>query len=58
VTKTTTAASTHTLKCNLGSKGRRALKKSSLKLTLRTTFTPTTAAAVTSERKLTIKRKR
>jgi hypothetical protein len=58
VSKTTTSASTHTLKCNLGSKGRRALKKGALKLTLRTTFTPTTAAAVTSERKLTIKRRR
>jgi hypothetical protein len=58
VTKTTSSASTHTLKCNLGSKGRRALKRSPLKLTLRTIFTPATGNAVTSERSLTIKRRR
>ncbi|MFM9127470.1 MAG: hypothetical protein ACKOTA_07925, partial [Solirubrobacterales bacterium] len=58
VSKTATTATAHTLKCNLGSKGRRALRKGSLKLTLRTTFTPTTGTAATSDRKLTIKRKR
>ncbi|MFZ9669733.1 MAG: virginiamycin B lyase family protein, partial [Solirubrobacterales bacterium] len=58
VLKTTTSASTHTLKCNLGSRGRRALKKGALKLTLRTTFTPTSGNPVTDTRKLTIKRRR
>jgi len=58
VTKRTTAAGAHTLKCNLGSKGRRALRRAALKLTLRTTFTPATGTAATAERKLTIKRKR
>ena len=58
VTKRTDGAGVHTLKCNLGSKGRKALRKSSLKLTLRTTFTPTTGSAVTKDRKLTLKRKR
>ncbi|MFZ9668916.1 MAG: InlB B-repeat-containing protein [Solirubrobacterales bacterium] len=56
--KTVSSAGTLTLKCNLGKKGRTALRKKALKLTLRTTFTPATAAAVTSERKLTIKRRR
>ena len=51
-------AGTRTLTCNLGSKGRRALRKAALKLTLRTTFTPATGTAATAERKLTIKRKR
>ncbi|MFM8519523.1 MAG: InlB B-repeat-containing protein, partial [Solirubrobacterales bacterium] len=51
-------AGTYTLKCNLGKKGRSALRKGALKLTLRTTFTPTTSKAVTVNRKLTVKRKR
>ena len=58
VTKRTDGAGVHTLKCNLGSKGRKALRESSLKLTLRTTFTPTTGTAATAERKVTLKRKR
>ncbi|MFM9077251.1 MAG: InlB B-repeat-containing protein, partial [Solirubrobacterales bacterium] len=56
--KTASAAGTYTLKCNLGKKGRSALRKGTLKLTLRTTFTPTTSKAVTVNRKLTLKRKR
>ena len=56
--KTATQAGTYALKCNLGKKGRAALRKSALKLTLRTTFTPTTGSAVTADRKLTLKRKR
>ncbi|MFM8520055.1 MAG: hypothetical protein ACKOB2_06625, partial [Solirubrobacterales bacterium] len=58
VSRTAAAASVHALKCNLGSKGRKALRKSSLKLTLRTTFAPPTGAAVTADRKVTLKRKR
>ena len=58
VTKRTTGAGAHTLKCNLGKKGRRSLRRGSLKLTLRTTFTPTTGSPVTKDRKLTLKRKR
>ena len=58
VSKTTTAAGTQTLKCNLGSKGRKALKKSALKLTLRTGFTPTGGSAVFANKALTLKRKR
>ena len=38
-------AGTYTLKCNLGKKGRSALRKQALKLTLRTTFTPTGGTA-------------
>ena len=56
--KTTTAAATHTLKCNLGSKGRKALRKSSLRLTLRTSFKPAGKPTLSANRKLTIKRKR
>ena len=57
-TKTVTQAGTYTLKCNLGKKGRTALRKAALKLTLRTTFTPTGGSAITDNRKLTLKRKR
>ena len=56
--KAVSAAGTHSLQCNLGSKGRKALRKGALKLTLRTTFTPTVGEAVTANRKLTVKRKR
>ena len=56
--KTATKVGTYALKCNLGKKGRAALRRSALKLTLRTTFTPTTGSAVTVNRKLTLKRKR
>lgn len=56
--KTTTKAGTYTLKCDLGKKGRAALRKKALKLTLRTTFTPTAGSVVTKDRKLTLKRKR
>ena len=52
------AATTSTLRCRLGSKARKSLRKRSLKLTLTTTFTPTGGTAVTNTRKLTIKRKR
>jgi uncharacterized delta-60 repeat protein len=58
VTRTVSAASTSTFTCKMGKKGRRALKKGSLKLTLRTTFTPATGTSVTTEQKLTVKRKR
>ncbi|MFM9045821.1 MAG: hypothetical protein ACKOL0_08585, partial [Solirubrobacterales bacterium] len=50
-------AGTYTLKCNLGKRGRSALRKAALKLTLRTTFTPTGGSAVTANRKLTVGRK-
>jgi len=56
--KTATGAGTYSLRCNLGKKGRSALRKRALKLTLRTTFTPTAGDAVTDNRKLTLKRKR
>ncbi|MFM9077615.1 MAG: InlB B-repeat-containing protein, partial [Solirubrobacterales bacterium] len=52
------AAGTYRLKCNLGKKGRKAIRKQALKLTLRTTFTPTGGETVTVTRKLTVKRKR
>ena len=52
------AATTSTLRCRLGSKARKSLRKRSLKLTLTTTYTPTGGTAVTNTRKLTIKRKR
>jgi len=56
--KTVGTAGTYALKCGLGRKGRKALRKKALKLTLRTTFTPTVGKAVTVNRKLTVKRKR
>ena len=56
--KTVSAAGTHSLQCNLGSTGRKALRKGALKLTLRTTFTPTAGKAVSADRRLTVKRKR
>jgi hypothetical protein len=52
------AAKTYTVKCKIGNTGRKALRKRALKLTLRTTFTPAGAKALTKNRKLTIKRKR
>jgi hypothetical protein len=52
------AARTYTVKCKIGNKGRKALRNRALKLTLRTTFTPAGAKALTKNRKLTIKRKR
>jgi hypothetical protein len=58
VSKTVAAAGTYTLKCNLGSKGRKALRKEALRLTVKTTLTPTAGAAVSKQRKLTLKRKR
>lgn len=58
VSKTTSAAGAQTLTCNLGSTGRRALKKGDLKLTLRTSFTPTGGSAVVVNKALTLKRKR
>ena len=56
--KSADKAGSYTLKCNLGKKGRSALRKKALKLTLRTTFTPTLGSAAKAERKLRIKRKR
>ncbi|MBU3691847.1 MAG: hypothetical protein FGM38_07405, partial [Solirubrobacterales bacterium] len=56
--KSAGAAGTYALKCNLGRKGRKALRKNSLKLTLRTTFTTGSGVAVSANRKVTIKRKR
>ena len=56
--RTTAAASTQTFKCNLGGKGREALRKGQLKLTLRTTYTSTAGGSVTVNRKVTLKRKR
>ena len=55
---TARGAGSYPLKCNLGSKGRRYLKKRSLVLTVKTTLKSPTGTAVTSTRKLTIKRKR
>lgn len=58
VSKITSAAGAQTLTCNLGSTGRRTLKKGDLKLTLRTRFTPTGGSAVVVNKALTLKRKR
>ncbi|MFM8518917.1 MAG: beta-1,3-glucanase family protein [Solirubrobacterales bacterium] len=56
--KTSPRASTYTLACNLGKKGRQALTRRTLKLTLRTTFTRNSGDPVTVSRKVTIKRRR
>lgn len=52
------APGTQTIECKLGSAGRRALKKGTLKLTLRTSYAPSLGGAVTADRRVTIKRKR
>ena len=56
--KTVGAAGTYTLKCNLGSEGRKAIRKQALKLDLRTNFAPAEGSKVTADRNLAIKRKR
>ena len=58
VTKPVTAAGTYTLRCDLGAKGRTALRLRALKLTLRTAFTPTGADALTANRSITVKQRR
>ena len=55
---TARTAATYSLKCNLGSKGRRYLRKRSLTLTVRTTLKAASGASATNTSKLTIKRKR
>ncbi|MFM9126254.1 MAG: hypothetical protein ACKOTA_01545, partial [Solirubrobacterales bacterium] len=55
---TARTAATYSLKCNLGSKGRKYLKKRSLTLTVKTTLRAATGTSVTDTRKLKIKRKR
>ena len=51
-------AATYSLKCNLGSKGRRYLKKRPLALTVQTTLRAATGASVADTQQLTIKRRR
>ena len=51
-------AATYSLKCNLGSKGRRYLKKRPLALTVQTTLRAATGASVADTQPLTIKRRR
>ena len=51
-------AATYSLKCNLGSKGRRYLKKKPLALTVQTTLRAATGASVADTQPLTIRRKR
>lgn len=58
VSTRTSAAGPRTITCNLGSKGREALRKGSLKLTLRTTFAPSAGAAVSVNRVVSIPRRR
>lgn len=53
--KRVSGAGTHQLTCNLGSTGRRAMKRAPLKLTVRTTFTPAGGKPVSSTRKLTVR---
>ena len=53
--KRVSGAGTNRLTCNLGSTGRRAMKRAPLKLTVKTTFTPTGGKAVSSTRKLTVR---
>lgn len=55
---TARTAATYSLKCNLGSKGRRYLKKRSLALTVTTTLRAATGTSATNTRRLKIKRKR
>ena len=56
--KTVSAAGTQALSCTLGKKGRAALRRKTLKLSVRTAFTPTAGPAASKTSKLTIKRKR
>jgi len=52
------AAGSFTIKCNLGKKGRSYLRRKPLRLTLTTRLVPATGTAVSTSRKLTVKRKR
>lgn len=51
------AAGTHVVTCRLGIRGRRALRARPLALALRTTFTPTTGAAASAVRSLSVRRR-
>jgi hypothetical protein len=53
-----TAAGTHTVTCRLGTRGRAAIRRRALALTLRTTFTPTGASATGVDRRITVRRSR
>ena len=57
-TRSVAAAGAYSVTCNLGAKGRAALRNSALTLRVVTTFTPVTGAAVNSTRNLTAKRRR
>jgi hypothetical protein len=57
-TRPVTAAGTHTLTCRLGTRGRAAIRRRALALTLRTTFTPTGASATGVDRRITVRRSR
>jgi len=54
----TAAAGSFKIKCNLGKKGRSYLRRKPLRLTLTTRLVPATGTAVSTSRKLTVKRKR
>jgi hypothetical protein len=57
-TRPVTAAGTHTVTCRLGTRGRAAIRRRALALTLRTTFTPTGASATGVDRRITVRRSR
>jgi uncharacterized delta-60 repeat protein len=56
--KRVSAGGTRTVSCRIGSQGRRALRRASLKLTLRTTFESSSGSEATADRRLTVKRRR
>ena len=57
-TRSVAAAGAYSVTCNLGAKGRAALRNGALKLRVVTTFTPVAGVAVVSTRNLTAKRRR
>jgi len=58
VTRVVSAAGTAPIACNLGTRGRAALRKGALKLRVVTTFTPSAGAAVSTTRTITATRRR
>ena len=56
--RTVSAAGSFSLKCDLGRKGRSQLRKRAFRLTVKTSFKPTTGSTLAVTRTLKVKRKR
>jgi uncharacterized protein YaiL (DUF2058 family) len=56
--KTATKAATYTLTCTMGRAARAQLRKSAMRVSLRTTFTPTGATAASKTQRVVLTRHR